>query len=151
MFSKLPRSARSWAIPAAIFALLAPPAVGVAQAFFSNPPADLDLGRSKSTAHGLYRSAIAPSINPVAVRQMHSWTILLTTAKGEPVEQARITVSGGMPQHGHGLPTKPVVTPQSAGRYVIDGVKFNMGGWWTLTLHIDAAAGADDVTYNLSL
>jgi hypothetical protein len=30
-------------------------------------------------------------------------------------------------------------------------VRFNMGGWWELTLTITGAAGADRVTFNLHL
>jgi hypothetical protein len=30
-------------------------------------------------------------------------------------------------------------------------MKFNMGGWWTVTFAVSAAAGADSVTFNLSL
>jgi hypothetical protein len=35
--------------------------------------------------------------------------------------------------------------------YEIEGVRFSMGGWWELKLAIDSAAGADTVTFNLSL
>ena len=35
--------------------------------------------------------------------------------------------------------------------YEIEGLRFNMGGWWELKLAIDAPAGADSVTFNLSL
>ena len=153
MFSKFSRSNRVRIVPTIAVALTVSfLAAGAAHAFiFSRPPSDLDLRRSKPTEHGLYVSTIEPSISPVAVRRMHSWTVALATPKGEPVEQARVTITGGMPQHGHGLPTRPTVTPQASGRYLVEGMKFNMGGWWTLTLHIDGAAGTDNVTFNLKL
>jgi hypothetical protein len=57
-----------------------------------------------------------------------------------------------MPQHGHGLPTRPRVTRNAGdGVYDIEGVRFNMRGWWELTLSIQTAAGADRVTFNLNL
>jgi hypothetical protein len=57
-----------------------------------------------------------------------------------------------MPQHGHGLPTKPVVTRTLGdGTYVVDGMKFNMGGWWIVTVGIDGESGRDVVTFNLKL
>jgi hypothetical protein len=34
---------------------------------------------------------------------------------------------------------------------MVDGMKFNMDGWWTLTVSIDGAAGADTATFNLVL
>jgi hypothetical protein len=53
-----------------------------------------------------------------------------------------------MPQHGHGLPTRPRVTRELAGGvYEVGGVRFNMGGWWELKFTI----GGDTVTFNLGL
>ena len=55
-----------------------------------------------------------------------------------------------MPQHGHGLPTEPAVTAELGdGRYRIEGVKFNMGGWWELQLRDRRPRGQDNVTFNL--
>ena len=65
---------------------------------------------------------------------------------------AAITIDGGMPQHGHGLPTRPRVTKDLGnGVYEISGLRFNMGGWWELKLTITTPAGTDTVTFNLSL
>jgi hypothetical protein len=83
---------------------------------------------------------------------MHSWTIELKTAEGHSVDKASIAVDGGMPQHGHGLPTSPVVTENLGdGRYLVEGMKFNMPGWWTVTVHVDGTAGADQTTFNVIL
>jgi hypothetical protein len=65
------------------------------------------------------------------------------------VRQARIGVDGGMPQHGHGLPTKPRVTRELGdGRYLIEGMKFSMTGWWEIKLAVQGDRGADKVTFN---
>ena len=37
------------------------------------------------------------------------------------------------------------------GRYRIEGVRFNMGGWWELKLAISSGIGQDDVTFNIVL
>jgi hypothetical protein len=78
--------------------------------------------------------------------------LTVLTADGLPVKSASIEVDGGMPEHGHGLPTRPRVTAElTEGTYQVDGVRFNMGGWWELKFHIAAAAGRDSVTFNLDL
>lgn len=116
------------------------------------PPDDLDLARSKTTANGLYVVAIAPESEPIPDNQLHNWVLTVTAPDGQPVEGATITVDGGMPQHGHGLPTAPVATDYLGdGRYRIEGVRFNMGGWWEFRFAISAAPGADAVTFNLRL
>ena len=98
-----------------------------------------------------YRASFAP-VEAIKVGKLHQWTIAVQSADGTPVDDARITVDGGMPQHGHGLPTKPVVTQSlGEGRHLVEGMKFNMGGWWVVKLQIDGAGGKDVVTFNLKL
>jgi hypothetical protein len=68
------------------------------------------------------------------------------------VDSASITVDGGMPQHGHGLPTRPIVTKHlGEGEHLVEGMKFNMGGWWVVKFAISSAQGSDIVTFNLEL
>lgn len=117
-----------------------------------NAPDDLDLSRSKATAGGHYRVEIAPELEPLAQGVMHAWVLTLTTPDGQPVEGARIAVGGGMPQHGHGLPTAPKATAYLGdGRYKIEGVRFNMEGNWTLEFAITASPGDDAVVFNVVL
>ncbi len=124
----------------------------VAGLFASAVPDDLDLSMARLSNAGLYRATLSPDAMPITVRKMHVWTVTLLTAAGAPVTQADIVVSGGMPQHGHGLPTTPQVTKNLGnGRYQIEGVKFNMRGWWTFDLTINGEAGADVVTFNFDL
>jgi hypothetical protein len=126
---------------------------GLAQAmFFSKPPKDLDLSRTKTTEQGRYVGTVEPGLSHLAVRTLHTWTVALRTPAGAPVEGAQVKIDGNMPQHGHGLPTKPKVTKSLGdGRYLVEGMKFNMRGWWTLTVEVNGAAGADKVTFNIVL
>jgi len=112
-------------------------------------PRDLDLSMDKKSAAGLYRVALIAPAQPPAINQMHSWQVKLATPEGAPVHGARFVVDGGMPQHGHGLPTQPRVTREvEAGLYALDGMKFSMTGWWELKLDIQGPAGADKVSFN---
>jgi hypothetical protein len=130
--------------------LLAAGAAGAA--WMMRVPADLDLSLRKATEAGFYIVEIAPEAEPVSVGPLHSWTVTVQGADGTPLGEAHIAVDGGMPQHGHGLPTSPAVTQALGdGRYLIEGMKFNMGGWWEIDLAIEGPAGADAVTFNLVL
>jgi hypothetical protein len=138
-----------WIVPVAVLTI---GGGGMAAMMLQPVPDDLDLSLSRTTENGLYVSSLEPGISPVAVGPIHSWTVEVTTAEGVPVEDATISIEGGMPQHGHGLATSPKVTQAlGEGRYLIEGVKFNMPGWWTLTLRIDGSSGSDEATFNLSL
>jgi hypothetical protein len=96
--------------------------------------------------------ATLQSDEPLRVRRMQTVRVAITDAAGRPVDHATIDVGGGMPQHGHGLPTRPRVTRALGdGLYEIEGVRFNMGGWWEFRLTIATAAANDIVTFNLDL
>lgn len=122
----------------------------VARRMFAPPPADLDLSRSKASQAGVFTVAIEPEGGSVAQGAMHSWIATVTTPDGKPVDDARIGVDGGMPQHGHGLPTAPQMTAAlGQGRYRIEGVKFNMGGWWVIRLTVTSGEKTNTVEFNL--
>ena len=112
-------------------------------------PPDLDLSLTRTTLQRKYVVAIAPLAEPIAINRMHAWEVKVTSPAGEPVLQARIDVDGGMPQHGHGLPTRPRVTRELGdGRYLVEGMKFSMTGWWELKLNVQSQGVSDQVTFN---
>ncbi len=113
-------------------------------------PGEFGLGPRQSSS-GLYTATLQPaeSLRP---RKLQTVQVAVTDANGHSVDGAVITIDGGMPQHGHGLPTRPRVTKALGdGAYVIEGVRFNMGGWWELKLAIAGKEGTDTVTFNLAL
>ena len=119
---------------------------------FARPPKELDYGRTRVSEAGLYRAEIRPDGDSIPKGKLQKWTLHLETAAGAPIDVAKITIDGGMPQHGHGLPTKPLVTrPLGNGNHLVEGMKFNMGGWWVVKFHVSAATGADFLVFNLKL
>jgi YtkA-like len=114
-----------------------------------SPPKDLDLALTRPTADNKYVVTLQPPPRPAAINQLHAWQVKVSSSAGVPVPGARIKVDGGMPQHGHGLPTRPQVTRElPGGGYLIEGMKFSMTGWWEIKLAIDGPAGADRITFN---
>ncbi len=114
------------------------------------PPANLDLSLKHASAEGRFVAEMQPPAQGPAVGQMHAWTLKLTTPDGQPVEHAQVAIDGGMPQHGHGLPTQPRVTRELApGSYLVEGMKFSMTGWWDLRLDIATATARDRAVFNV--
>jgi len=114
-----------------------------------SPPTGLDLALTRPSADHKYVVTLQPPARQAAINQLHAWQVRLASPAGVPVTNARIKVDGGMPQHGHGLPTRPQVTRELPdGGYLIEGMKFSMTGWWEIKLAIDGPAGADRVTFN---
>jgi len=119
---------------------------------FTRPPADLDYSRTRASEAGRYRATIHPQGDSIPQGKLHRWTVHIETTAGAPVDSGDFSVDGGMPQHGHGLPTKPRVTrPLGHGDHLVEGMKFNMGGWWVVKFRVDAAAGRDSVVFNVKL
>jgi hypothetical protein len=115
-------------------------------------PADLDYATTRLSEQGLYEISYRSDVGSVPVNQMQSWTLHVETAEGEVVENATITVDGDMPQHGHGLPTRPQVTSYlGQGDYRVEGLKFHMPGWWVMDFVVNAEGQTDQVRFNLLL
>lgn len=112
-------------------------------------PASLDTATSKMSDAGHYKVSISPEHPPVAINALHNWILKIATPAGNPEENATISIDGGMPAHGHGLPTAPRVTKYLGdGKYLIEGVRFNMGGWWQITFDI-SGTHSDKVGFNI--
>lgn len=115
-------------------------------------PAATEFGMGpRTSANRLYTATLEPT-EALKPRRLQTLRITIVDGAGVPVVDAAMTIGGGMPQHGHGLPTRPRVTRAiAAGTYEIEGVRFNMGGWWEFKVTIATDRGEDTITFNLSL
>jgi YtkA-like protein len=99
--------------------------------------------RPLRSEHGLYELRLARPPADSPVNRLHTWQLRLSDREGDRVKGATIGVDGDMPAHGHGLPTRPIARELGAGRYAVEGMKFQMGGRWHVDFHIDAGGRAD--------
>jgi hypothetical protein len=146
---------RSWSSRTrAVGALAAVAAIGLLTGCMlpAQAPKDLDFSRTRASEGGRYRATIHPQGDSIPQGRLQRWTLHVETAAGAPVDSGDFSVDGGMPQHGHGLPTKPRVTRRLGnGDHLVEGMKFNMGGWWVVTFRVNAEAGRDSVVFNVKL
>ena len=118
----------------------------------AHPPAESEFGMGpRRSVSGVYTASIIPN-GELAVRKLQTVRVAVADSAGSPVDGATIVVDGGMPQHGHGLPTQPRVTRSLGnGEYLVEGLRFNMGGWWVLHFDVAGNVGRDTITFNLDL
>jgi hypothetical protein len=115
-------------------------------------PADLDLSSDRPTDNEEFRISYKSSLAPIPINKIHTWVLKIKTSEGRPVTGADITLDGDMPEHGHGLPTQPEVTEYLGdGKYLVEGIKFSMPGWWTIKFNVKTGDKEDTVTFNLIL
>ena len=111
-----------------------------------------DILDSKATENGHFTVSAVSRLDPVVINETHVWTLHIETADGSPVTDADIAIDGGMPEHSHGFPTAPRVTENlGEGDYLLEGMRFNMGGVWVLTLEISSGDQSDKVTFTVEL
>jgi hypothetical protein len=107
---------------------------------------------AQESASGLFFVKYQSQLDPLQINVLHSWTIHVENSDGEAVVGATIAASGGMPEHDHGLPTRPrIVAELGNGDYQLDGMRFHMAGMWEITLTIATDEQADTVIIVLTL
>jgi hypothetical protein len=135
-----------------IFILLVAIALGTMMMRMSNTPADLDLSTTRLSQQGLYQVSYTADQGSVGINTLQSWTLHIETPSAQSVRNATITVDGDMPQHRHGLPTRPQVTENLGnGDYKVEGLRFHMPGWWVMEFEITANGETDRVQFNMML
>jgi hypothetical protein len=111
-----------------------------------------DTGSVQFSDAGSYRVSFRSELQPVVINRIHNWVVHIETAEGQLVDDAEITVSGGMPAHNHGMPTSPQMTKYlGEGNYLIEGMRFHMNGSWQVTVAVSAHGENDSVTFEFEL
>ncbi len=99
------------------------------------------------TQAGKYEVVLQKPDEGVRLNEIQSWTVTVQDDQGGPVIPRSLVFLGGMPGHGHGLSSLPRVTQQlSPGRYLVEGVLFNMYGDWEIVIGVVGDAGPDKAT-----
>ena len=107
---------------------------------------------SKTSDKGKFVVSYESELQPPAINKIHNWIVHVESADGTSIDDAAITLVGGMPVHDHGLPTLPLATQNLGdGNYLVEGMKFHMNGWWQVTLSIASGDENDSVTFDLQL
>lgn len=99
-----------------------------------------------------FLAEIAPVNGNIKIGRFQPWELRLLDAAGKPVYPARFKLGGGMPGHGHGLPTSPQVTKYLGdGRWLIEGMKLNMTGEWLLVVAVETEKSVDRVNFTFTV
>ncbi len=107
---------------------------------------------SKNSDKGKFVVSYTAELQPLAINKIHNWIVHVESADGALIDDATITLVGGMPVHDHGLPTLPLATQNLGdGDYLVEGMKFHMNGWWQVTLSIVSGDDSDSVIFDLQL
>ena len=115
-------------------------------------PKNLDKSSSKFSSHKIFKTTLTPRKKSLSINVLQTWVLKVAYPDNHAVDNAKIIIFGGMPTHGHGFPTAPRITKNLGnGEYLIEGVQFNMPGWWEMKFQISDGRQNDTVAFNLVL
>lgn len=104
------------------------------------------------TESGLYRVSLMPAEGEVPIAEIHNWIVRVENAEGDVFTPTGLGLRGGMPAHGHGMTVKPQVTRRmDDGSFLIEGMKFHMGGEWQLMVGVRGPKGPDQVSFDFEV
>jgi hypothetical protein len=103
-----------------------------------------------SSSSGALRISVRASPSPL-VRGVCAFELSIDDAHGTPVDGLTLTVTPWMSGHGHGTSVTPNVTPQGAGKYLVENVSLYMPGTWTLRTTIAGAPLANEDTAEIAV
>ena len=108
--------------------------------------------QAKKSDKEMFFISYESELQPISINRIHNWVVHVESPDGSPVDDATVTLVGGMPVHDHGLPTLPQATQNLGnGDYLVEGMKFHMNGWWQVTISITVNGRSDVVTFDLQL
>ena len=87
------------------------------------------------TADEAFQVFYTATPSPIPLNQPFSLVVRVEPA-GKPIDAFSLAVDARMPQHRHGMNTRPVVNDLGGGRYRVDGMLFHMAGRWELYFDI---------------
>lgn len=99
-----------------------------------------------------YKMLVCAKAWPILLNHYQTWSFKVYNHRGHIVHSMAVQVDGMMPEHKHGLPTKPLIEPATDGTYQLEGLKFNMPGLWLLRFVLMAEDGINDtITLDLNI
>ena len=116
------------------------------------PDAIADDAKTWASDAGHFTVSFQSELKPLVINKIHTWILHVEDSDGNAIADANITVTGGMPEHNHGLPTVPQVTATlEGGNFKVEGMRFHMRGYWEIRVAIDTGTERDSVTIPLQL
>ena len=81
---------------------------------------------------------------------LNTWTFKVTDASGSAVDNANVTITPWMPDHGHGPSVVPQVT-DAAGVYTGTNIDLFMPGVWQLTFSVNGTTAQDQAVIDFCI
>lgn len=113
-------------------------------------PENLDTSTVVATRYGTLQASYEIEFLKVPLNRVHVWRLSLKDKHNQPVTGADIVLAADMPEHLHGMTTKPLAKEtDTPGLYLVRGINFHMPGYWEVTLDVSGAGSRHLLRFNL--
>ena len=96
-----------------------------------------------------YVASLVPSSTPPHLGQPLELTLVIRNAAGISQEHASLLVESWMPDDSASGSRSYATRELGAGRYRVEGLRFDRQGWWNVRLRVAAAGATDSLAFNL--
>ena len=111
-----------------------------------------NFSRKVPTENGAYLVTLRPQQNEFLIGKPQPWVASITDALGAPFTPRELYFDGGMPGHGHGLPSSPRFTRHLGGAdFLLEGMTLNMPGDWRFVVTVGGDAGTDSAVFDMNI
>jgi hypothetical protein len=111
-------------------------------------PDTFERGITRAGKDGLVNVTISEAAPATPIVADNTWTVTVTDASGQPLEDAELSMNQTMPEHeGHGTPRTAIATKVGPGKYELSPVAFTMAGLWKIPIKIVKGELEDTVEF----
>lgn len=99
-----------------------------------------------------YRVAFTPKPSPIPMNEPFTLdVVVLGEAEAGIGKNLKLDVDAAMPEHQHGMNTRPRVQTSGDGRFLVEGMLFHMPGHWELYFDITDGAVSERAQFDINL
>lgn len=110
------------------------------------------ISKKVPSATGAYLITLRPKEREFLIGTTQAWIATISDAQGKAFVPNALYFDGGMPGHGHGLPSAPRFTQHLGGtEFLLEGMTLNMPGDWRFVVTVGGPAGVDHATFDLNI
>ncbi len=107
---------------------------------------------TSSSKNRLFNATLGPQQGSVSINKLQNWVVSFSDKNGAALIADKVFIDGGMRGHGHGLPTQAQITKMlEPGTYLIEGVRLNMVGDWTLMIAAEIRGQRDAALFDIKV
>jgi len=107
--------------------------------------------RSQFSEKKSFRASYTPLPDPIPLNKHFRIKLQVQDAQNKILNNAKLKLDAGMPEHNHGMNVKPKVNDLGQGIFEVRGLLFHMPGYWEIYVDIEAEGKTERVIFGITV